>query len=461
MLRLSKKSSRYFFKKHPFRLPFFSLAIFLGFVILSIGGFWGLKIFSVFGASTIPPFVAQVIGQQLSISDAPYGYTEAPPWIVPGGWRGYMITTNHTMYCPSPKNMLTDAITFAQTDCVYIGGALYQDQITGAQLSTIDPSNDWKIWKRNYYGAMTGQITLNGTSNAKIIAINHGENKNEYINGNYFQNTINTNIDVHNCSSGFVNGTYQDCYSSYNAFIGLSYIPYTLSSSWGMQHHIDLGPIIWPAVGYLNADDSKASMGVRHPSSLIYNNEFYVFYLDTAASVSLPTQQCIKAAKAPIDPSTGLPGQFMSYYQGGFSQASLPAGFTKETASNFLKTQGPLSDCLFFVSGTKSIRFSVAKINGSSAFVGVEEYNDNNNSGWHIALRYSTDLVNWSDRQVIASAPNWSQGLYHYPIFLRKDDWTNNNVDQDLAYIEGTDSQGHVQVLKIQLQAIPTPTPIQ
>lgn len=427
--------------------------------VLGGGRLFFQYILPAFGASQTAPFVAQVIGQQLSISDAPYGYTEAPVWIVPGGWRGYMITTNHTMYCPSPKNMLTDSITFAQTDCVYIGGAMYQDQTTGAILSSIDPSNDWKIWKRNYYGALTGQVTLNGTTNAKIIAINHGENKNEVVNGNYFQNTINADVIASSCVSQTINGSYQECTNAYNAFIGLSYIPYTATSNWGMQHFTDVGPIIWPALGYLNADGTKATSGVKHPSSLTYNNDFYVFYLDTAASSSTPTMQCIKAAKAPIDSTTGLPGAFMSYYQGAFSQASLPSGFTKEKASSYLKTPGPQSDCLFQVPNTKSIRFSIAKINNSNTFVGVEEYNDAGNTGWHIALRYSTDLVNWSDRQVITSAPSWSQGMYHYPIFLRKDGWTTNNVDQDTAYIQGTDSQAHVQILKIQLSPIPTPTP--
>lgn len=58
--------------------------------------------------------------------------------------------------------------------------------------------------------------------------------------------------------------------------------------------------------------------------------------------------------------------------------------------------------------------------------------------GWALELWQSTDLLNWSFVQTLRTAPSWSAGDIHYPIFWNADGWNNEFVDANNFYIMGT-----------------------
>jgi hypothetical protein len=68
-------------------------------------------------------------------------------------------------------------------------------------------------WLRNYHGIFSALILAPGSSSASLLALLHGEDKNElcWANDELYQGTINTNVDAHTCYSGFHNASFEDC----------------------------------------------------------------------------------------------------------------------------------------------------------------------------------------------------------------------------------------------------------
>ena len=369
-------------------------------------------------------------------------YTEIPPWIIPGGWRSWLLTTGWSVVCSSPDN-LPGPVTFQGSNCLRI----------------LEPILD-KPWRRNYYGSFSSHILHPNSPEAVIVSINHGENKNEIVNNQKLQNTVNPQILVENCASGYVGSQYQDCWDAYHAFVGLSWVEYTAQSNWGQKTHTDLGPIVWPSDGYLSASGQKTSLGgVRHPSSIIYNGFLYVFYLDTSNNSQSGRGWGIKVARAPI-PTIGIPQpqDFRVLSNGQFSQPSLPSGLTLNNIASFYNQPGGLSDCIIGCNHDV-VRFSVAKINNTNYFLGVEEYNDPN---WKIDLYISSDLIHWKNpANLISKDGDWNTGNLHYPIFLDKTGWNNTQIDSDEFYILGSTSQNaltNIVKVSVQLSTVPTTT---
>jgi hypothetical protein len=105
---------------------------------------------------------------------------------------------------------------------------------------------------------------------------------------------------------------------------------------------------------------------------------------------------------------------------------------------------------------TQEIRFSVAKVEHSNYFIGVEEFIDHTDRLWKIAIHFSADLVHWSDRKfIVISAPEWDAIRVNYPIFLSHDGWSNTEIDIKDFYIIGTDPGVNNGVNRIHLQANP------
>ncbi len=349
-------------------------------------------------------------------------FFEIPPWQIGGGWHQLFITTAHTYQCATPIDLTKSAL---RLDSRYCSLSSRGDTL-GRTPSTISSNTDWR---RNYYGVFSSH-----SMGGRIVSFMHGENKNEKIENNFFQNTINKNVQAEKCFSGYKSGVYEDCSEAYNAFVGMSWVTSNASTGWGAQEFSDEGPVVWPSLGYIDSNGKKTSGGVRHPSSIVSGDFIYLFYLDTSFSGEPGKAWGIKVARAPLA-SGGQPGSFNSYYAGRFDQSSLPKGFNKNQVSDFFARSGPKADIIF--QSTSPMRFSVAAIKGTNLFAGIEETVEDGR--WLLRLRTSKNLFQWSAPKNIISIPgNWDEGVIHYPIFLDKSGWSNTEIDFGDFYILGT-----------------------
>ncbi len=371
-------------------------------------------------------------------------YTESPPWIIAGGWRGYFLSTGHAYFCASPDSLTGLSITLQSQYC--------------ALVSNATTSRDWE---RNYSGVMSAYALHPNTPNAIILQAIHGENKNEivgtttiqfgFFGTTSLQNTINTDIKVSDCADLYdSNGIYQNCWSAYNGFVSMAHMPFTEAAGWGLSAPVtDSGPIVWPRSGYLSADGTKASQGVRHPTFFVSGNYLYVFYLDMSYG---STWGSIKVARAALS-DLPSPSAFRAYGNDGFLQPALPAGFNAADIRSFYRVKGPASDCIVGCADD-SFRFSVASIKDSNRFLGVLEYWDRTNKKARVSLTTSSDLMHWSDPVVVQEAEAWSSITLHYPIFMDEAGWTNTTVDPKGFYLLGTDTHANTMVLKASIEIV-------
>ena len=334
-------------------------------------------------------------------------YTEVPAWVVTDdtGSRYFLPTGfSHVVHKNSDMSILEDSDTFSgQTATLTsISDVLASNY---ADPSTLDPGT---VWRRNYYGIYTAHRLESGVDDQSgYLAILHGENKNrayqpsgDYI---YYDNTVlpSQMYIIPDEYSGYFDGSFSDYWPAYFAFISASWSPADENGGNNFMAH-DLGPIIWPSNGYITQSGVKASNGLRAPSSIIHDGYIYIFYLDMGG---------IKVSRAPVS-GNGAPGTFMNYYNGGFSEPSLPTGFTKETARDFLDVPGGLSSWIHPELAHSTTRFSVAKLKGTQYFVSVEErfYYDGNSNTFQNYLRLSEDLVNWSDAVLLPGTASQGGG---------------------------------------------------
>jgi hypothetical protein len=89
--------------------------------------------------------------------------------------------------------------------------------------------------------------------------------------------------------------------------------------------------------------------------------------------------------------------------------------------------------------------FAAAKVDGLDLFVGAEVYQDWQDEapspcpGKHrLALRFSTDLIHWSERRDIYGCADARAFDLHYATFVRRDSTTNEVIDGDDFYLVGT-----------------------
>ena len=376
----------------------------------------------------------------LALTPPPDAHFEIPFWIVPGGMRQVTISTSYSYKCYTPLNPLTDAIRFESGQCVLATRDLIHKGNTDAQE-----------WGRNYHGIFTQHwITVSGAD--RLVAIGGGENKNENIGGNCgqggrcYQNTINTNVLCGNCASGYCNNGYTDCWDSYNAFINLSWQYFDASHEWGMLPHLDTGPILWPSNGY-TYNGRKSSEGIRHPHGFVDQSYIWVFYEDKSWGDG-NRGYGIKLARSPVS-SGGLPGSWKSYCNGSW-ESSLPPGFSSTEIGSFYSRQGGCASPVLPTGGFQD-SFAVAK-DETGNYWGIEEHHTSEK--WELRLWRSNNLVNWNLEQSLLSAiGDWDKGELHYPVFVSKDGWHNDLIQENDFYIVGT-RNGVVRAIRVQ-RAIP------
>ena len=335
-----------------------------------------------------------------------------------------------SLFCLDSNNAWLSCDNMAQTGLRIMGKG-------GVTTEEFNKDDCWKpgypYWKRSYYSSF-GITTAKIDGTEYVFSINHGENKNEkFQDGRKYMNTIQAKrVYADNEYSGprqTANGLVYDDYApSYFAFTGLSVVPANEFKQGVMLNDdkYDKGPIVWPTNGYIDINGNRTNSGLRHPSIFVDNGYIYVYYLDNDR---------IRVARAPLS-SKGEPGSFKAYANGNWETDALPSGFDKNSRSFFRKGIGETTAIL---KGSRSLRFSVAKLKGTPYYIGVEEYF----TSWPAAgcqFRLSKDLVNWSEPFKIPGSyvTNYNTGTLHYPVFYNKDFTSNTEIDPEEFYLMGT-----------------------
>ncbi|MBE5786345.1 MAG: hypothetical protein E7324_02260 [Clostridiales bacterium] len=364
-------------------------------------------------------------------STAPGAWTELPPFPVFNGEKAVITTKLSAIFDLKPGKTVLDTSCFDIAGGEVITGPAYKNLETHQMY---DPENvpDGLYWRRNYCGIF-GSYILDDV----FYAVIHGENKNEIVDGKYYKTNVKPLTTQYSGDSDFSgvgkDGKYRDAWHNYFNFLAIQWAPVDeLHENASLLNH-DEGPIVWPADGYIftfNGKIYQACDGIRHPSVYVDDEYIYVYYLDSSSA-----NFGINVARAPIA-SKGLPGSFMKYYKGEFSQPALPEGFDKDDYS-FLSVRGAPSTPV--VKAHNPIRFSVAKIKDTDWYVGVLE--DLENGYNTIKISVSKDLVTWCEPVEIPGvgvADGWSEGNLHDPCVYNLDFTSATEVSADGFYIVGT-----------------------
>ena len=382
--------------------------------------------------------------------------TENPAWVLAGA--GGM----HTYFF---IDGISGAAGYSTLDMIHNNSIpLIGNPVTVASPDGCTAENLYP-WRRNYYAIASAQYINHPTAGPIALGFLHGENK----------SMVGTTQQAVDCDGYGLGGP------TYGAFIGGSWLSNTSSTNWGQAYHNDLGPIVWPSSGYFLANGQKCSLGCGEPSSILADDGYlYVFYKDMShwrvpeydrrapvfpniilyhhpEDPDFPEEEGrmggIKVARVPI--ADALTTQaYKSYYEDQFGgdvawNPSLPAGFTKDNTTAFLRTPGPIASDIMRQPGYDYVRFSVAKVAGTNYYFGVGTYQDYNDkwvdgNGSHpkvkLALRYSYDLLHWFGNRVFEVSNDWTGSHFNYPVFLRKDGSSNTIIDGDDFYVMGTPS---------------------
>lgn len=397
--------------------------------------------------------------------------TEVPPWIIPGGWKSYLFVDGSDTYIWTSPTPLTvrRRINFRKE-----GIGPYNASMSYINSRDYDSVRLIDNWKRTYHAVYSAAYFQHPQAGAVSLGFLHGENKN-YVAGDIknpkskrYPNTIQKNVPINPADPSSYSGgsTYGEGWKAYNGIISAAWVANNQSSNWGQQFFKnELGPIVWPATGYITRSGIKCTSGLRHPSSIVYNNYVYVFYVEGGAYGSnIPDEEgCsegIKVARAPLSKALDA-HSYEVYYRSGSGietwMPSLPAGLTKENMLDYVAVKGAKATDVMDdrKDAFQEIRFSVAKAENADYFIGVEEYIDH--SDHHkvkVGLRFSSDLIHWTEHPyVIKEAADWHDIHVNYPIFLSKDGWSNTNIDINDFYVIGTNPGVNNVVNKIHIQA--------
>jgi hypothetical protein len=370
------------------------------------------------------------------------GYIEGPPWIKRGGMNTYYMSTSYTVEETGTNTLANDSYNdqdFSASNKVIVSSPL---NWWGQYIPPGQVSNTTLQWRRNYSGIATAQSVVSDKGNI-IAAYSHGENKNVVNSSGAYQNTIAPKyvLDPNNPSTYSYmdkNNIYHEDWDAYFAFINLNWIEDSYGTSWGQNYFWEEGPIAWPSNSYIDDNGNNNCSGLRHPSSFFNaaNGYIYIYFMENWSARVNPAdgrKSGIKVVRV-SQTNAAHPEKYEVYFQGNW-YPSLPPGFDKTTMMNFLNVPGPQSTTL--LGDANSVRFSVAKINNTPYFLGVEELNDG--TGEKINLHISADLVNWTGNEATVSwTPDFPSCPYSYPIFLDQTGSTNNEIDINNFYILGT-----------------------
>ncbi|MDX5418588.1 MAG: T9SS type A sorting domain-containing protein [Hymenobacteraceae bacterium] len=299
-------------------------------------------------------------------------------------------------------------------------------------------------WRRNYNGIFSAHVLpASGKAQSIVLAFSHGENKNERIGNYYYQNTVRPSFVINKQDSRTYSGgnPYVDCWEAYFGFLNGNWAFTDNVFSSRQMYFNDIGPVAWPSAGYVSKDGQQLSHGLRHPSSIVHDDQLYIFVVDTSMDGTGGVKLVRVNTKDALQPQ-----MYVAWTRSGWAPA-LPDGFSTDHIQQFFSRRGPTS--VPVISNDKNtVRFSVARVkNSSSDFLGIEEYIDADNK-IYVAIRYSNDLINWTEREVVYSAASWDDSVLKYPVFMDTEGFTNGVIDESEFYILGTTGDGSLTKLR-------------
>lgn len=273
--------------------------------------------------------------------------------------------------------------------------------IAGEPTTRPDPSNPW----RHSYAGVFGAATVDG----HLVTVIHGENKNEIIDG---KQTVNTITGDRTCFSQYTHAGYSECWSCYFGVVSVAI------------DGVDRGPVVWPAAGYVKADDRQASCGVRHPSLFRYGGFLWLHYIDC-------TTNAIVVARSPLA-SRGSPQSWTTLTADGW-KPSLPAGPFRHR----LPLHGPAGKSVLG-NGRASYYFAVERDPKGSGLIGLEwGQPDASKPEVCTTIWRSDDMTRWTRHREIWSFPAYRDCAICWPRPLPN----GSVIAVDLA--------GHVSLLEL------------
>lgn len=378
---------------------------------------------------------------------------EFPPSVVTAAGRRWLfIGNNHSVAVPIPVDghILKDPSLAVQQPPIYsIGGVVHEIRL--GRLPFLYNIPDDVFWRHTYCGAFNVDVMPEGNGHTEwIFSINHCENKNLSWRTKYTKifttNSINPADEATaTTTSGNFTGRFRDYQPAYFGLVSMSYAPIAPETKYGAElFHHDMGPVTWPQTGFMTPDGKLKAPGYNnphpHPSSLIAEDprdgRKYVYLFEVIADPENSTSM-IGAARSPLA-ERGLPGTYMNFYRGEYTEPSLPDMSGGIVQSRCRK--GGRASAIHPSTSCHMNRFFVARLKRSGLFLSVETYTirDGSESYMETALRLSEDLRNWTDRfavpntRVNSGQKRGESGPFnmYYPKFLSGDGSSHYLIDE-------------------------------
>jgi hypothetical protein len=382
---------------------------------------------------------------------------EFPPNVVTVASRRHVFMAGGLSYAYTVSrdfHLIREPQRMFESERLYVIGGFDYEITRGIRPFNTEYDAQKFYWKKTYCGTFNVDVLPppDGRLEQWVFSINHCENKNERFvrpfGTFYVHNSINRNDPAGpDTSSGPMPNGYRDYQPGYFGFVSMSYAPVTAETKWGveLQQH-DMGAILWPRTGFLTPDGKAKHPRYKnphpHPSSLIAEDPkdgkkyVYVFVLDVAERED--AYNMVLAARSPIE-ARALPGSFLNFYRGEYSEPSLPKNMSEDIA--VLATRpGGNAGVIHPTTEGRMNRFFVARLRRSGLFLSIESYSggEGQDRYFETALRLSEDLRTWTDRFVLPNSrvsPQQTRsdtppfGLY-YPKLLSADGSSHYEVDE-------------------------------
>ncbi|MCW5979504.1 MAG: twin-arginine translocation signal domain-containing protein [Bryobacteraceae bacterium] len=380
---------------------------------------------------------------------------EFPPNIVTVAGRRHVFMSGGMSYAYTVErdfHLLKEPNRMFETERLYAIGGFDYEMIRGVRAFNCDYDPQKFYWKKTYCGTFNVDVLPYDGREQWVFSINHCENKNERFvrpfGTFYVHNSINRNDPSGpDTSSGPTPTGYRDYQPGYFGFVSMSYAPVTAETKWGvdLQQH-DMGAILWPRTPFLTTDGKTKNPLYKnphpHPSSLVAEDPrdgkkyIYVWAIETPARED--ASNMIIAARSPVE-ARGMPGSFLNFYRGDYTEPSLPKNMNQDIAVLATLPGGP-SEAIHPTCEGRMNRFFVAQLKRSGLFLSIESYSVTEGQERYLesALRLSQDLRTWTERFVLPNSrvssrqihsPTPPFGLY-YPKFLSADGSSHYLIDE-------------------------------
>jgi hypothetical protein len=388
---------------------------------------------------------------------------EFPPNVVTAGGRRFVFMSGGLSYVyevAPDMHILQQPQRITASEKVYSIGGFDYELRTGIRKLTTEYSRQDFYWKKTYCGTFNVDLLPGDAKEGEwVFSVNHNENKNERFNWQYgtfyVHNSINLNDPAGpNTSSGPTPTGYRDYQPGYFGFVSMSYAPLTADTRYGMiLNKYDMGPILWPWSGFLSKDGKDKHPGYKnphpHPSSLIAEDpkdgKKYIYVFQIESSTKPNGDRMIMAARSPIE-SRAMPGSFLNFYRGEYTEPSLPQNMKEDIAVLLTRPGGRCDPVHPSLDGTHEgiNRFFAARLKQSGLFLSVETYSfqERGERYMETALRLSEDLRSWTDRFVVPNTKVSSRQrrsetppfYMAYPKFLSADGSSHYEIDESKPF---------------------------